>query len=99
MYYGEYYTHISPSVVGGIVVVDSATVSVDVVSIIVELSGTGDGVELSVLTGESVVTELDDVGILSVFSVLFVEAVVGRVVLVSPVDIAVEGTVNVVGFD
>ena len=99
MYYGEYYTHISPSVVGGIVVVDSAAVSVDVVSIVVELSGSGDGVELSVLTGESVVTVLDDVGILSVFSVLFVEAVVGRVVLVSPVDIAVEGTVNVVGFD
>ena len=99
MYYGEDYTHISPSVVGGIVVVDSATVSVDVISIIVELSGTGDGVELSVLTGESVVTVLDDVGILSVFSVLFLEAVVGRVVLVSPVDIAVEGTVNVVGFD
>ena len=99
MYYGEYYTHISPSVVGGIVVVDSAAVSVDVVSIVVELSGAGDGVELSVLTGESVVTVLDDVGILSVFSVLFVEAVVGRVVLVSPIDIAVEGTVNVVGFD
>ena len=99
MYYGEYYTHISPSVVGGIVVVDSAAVSVDVVSIVVELSGAGDGVELSVLTGESVVTVLDDVGILSVFSVLFLEAVVGRVVLVSPVDIAVEGTVNVVGFD
>ena len=55
--------------------------------------------ELSVLTGESVVTVLDDVGILSVFSVLFVEAVVGRVMLVSPVDIAVEGTVNVVRFD
>ena len=99
MYYAEDYTHISPSVVGGIVVVDSAAVSVDVVSIVVELSGIGDGVELSVLTGESVVTVLDDVGVSSLFSVLFVEAVVGSVVLVSVEDIAVEGTVNVVGFD
>lgn len=99
MYYGEDYTHNSPSVVVGIVVVGSVAVSVDGTSIIVELSVAGEDVELSVPAGGSVMTVLDDVGVSSVFSVLIVEAVVGSVVLVSVEDIAVEGTVNVVGFD
>ena len=83
----------------GIVVVGSVAVSVDGTSIIVELSVAGEDVELSVPAGGSVMTVLDDVGVSSVFSVLFVGAVVGSVVLVSVEDIAVEGTVNVVGFD
>ena len=83
----------------GIAVVGSVAVSVDGTSIIVELSVAGEDVELSEPAGGSVMTVLDDVGVSSVFSVLFVEAVVGSVVLVSVEDIAVEGTVNVIGFD
>ena len=83
----------------GIVVVGSVAVSVDGTSIIVELSVAGEDVELSIPAGGSVMTVLDDVGVSFVFSVLFAEAVVGSVVLVSVEDIAVDGTVNVVGFD